>query len=239
MNKKKIIKKAAINADLTVKEGQKTVEAFLCAVSDILKEDREVFLPDFGRFYVRKCAERKAVERPEDMTIRVYPCGNRWAAIDKDVDRIFEAFGWQTGCVWDGEDLVSWIFIGKAGLEVLRNSDYDVKVMDFGEFDITYIYFEEDIISTVQQVMDCNWMLGKNIYESRKLMMRMQPYAAMCHGYKELMSANITIEDDKLYGEMPDGSKDLLYDGKCWRLDDVGRQMVIQMGAQMGAAQPY
>ena len=44
MNKKKIIKKAAINADLTVKEEQKAVEAFLCAVSDILKEDREVFL---------------------------------------------------------------------------------------------------------------------------------------------------------------------------------------------------
>ena len=40
MNKKNIIKKAAINADLTVKEEQKAVEAFLCAVSDILKEDR-------------------------------------------------------------------------------------------------------------------------------------------------------------------------------------------------------
>ena len=182
---------------------------------------------------------RKAVERPEDMTIRVFPCGNRWAAIDKDADRIFEAFGWQTGCVWDGEDLVSWIFIGNAGLEVLQNSDYDVKVMDFGEFDITYIYFEEDIISTVQQMMDYNRMLGKDICESRKLMMRLQPYAAMCHGYKELMSANITIEDNKLYGEMPDGSKVLLNDGKSWRLDDVGRQMVMQMGAQMGAAPPY
>ena len=55
----------------------------------------------------------------------------------------------------------------------------------------------------------------------------------------ELMSANITIEDNKLYGEMPDGSKVLLYDGKSWRLDDVGRQMVMQMGAQMGAEPPY
>ena len=44
MNKKKIIKTAALNADLTVKEEQKAVEAFLCAVSDILKDGREVLL---------------------------------------------------------------------------------------------------------------------------------------------------------------------------------------------------
>lgn len=87
--------------------------------------------------------------------------------------------------------------------------------------------------------MDYNRMLGKNICESRKMMMHLRPYAAMCHGYKELMSANITIEDNKLYGEMPDGSKVLLFDGKSWRLDDVGRQMVMQMGAQMGAEPPY
>ena len=61
----------------------------------------------------------------------------------------------------------------------------------------------------------------------------------MYHGYKELMSDNITIEDNKLYSEIPGGSKVLLYDGKSWRLDDVGRQMVMQMGAQMGAAPPY
>ena len=29
----------------------------------------------------------------------------------------------------------------------------------------------------------------------------------MCHGYKELMSANITIEDNKLYSEIPGGTK--------------------------------
>lgn len=64
-------------------------------------------------------------------------------------------------------------------------------------------------------------------------------YAAMCHGYKELTSANITVENGNPYGEMPDGKKILLYDGKSWRLDDVGKQMVIQMGTQMEAAPPY
>lgn len=76
MNKKKIIKKAAINADLTVKEEQKAVEAFLCAVSDILKEDREVFLPDFGRFYVRKCAERQ-VRNPQTGEMMTVPATKR------------------------------------------------------------------------------------------------------------------------------------------------------------------
>ena len=76
MNKKNIIKKAAINADLTVKEEQKAVEAFLCAVSDILKEDREVFLPDFGRFYVRKCAERQ-VRNPQTGEMMTVPATKR------------------------------------------------------------------------------------------------------------------------------------------------------------------
>ena len=76
MNKKNIIKKAAINADLTVKEEQKAVEAFLCAVSDILKEDREVFLPDCGRFYVRKCAERQ-VRNPQTGEMMTVPATKR------------------------------------------------------------------------------------------------------------------------------------------------------------------
>ena len=58
MNKKNIIKKAAINADLTVKEEQK------------------VFLPDFGRFYVRKCAERQ-VRNPQTGEMMTVPATKR------------------------------------------------------------------------------------------------------------------------------------------------------------------
>ena len=76
MNKKKIIKTAALNADLTVKEEQKAVEAFLCAVSDILKDGREVLLPDFGKFYVRKCAERQ-VRNPQTGEMMTVPATRR------------------------------------------------------------------------------------------------------------------------------------------------------------------
>ena len=76
MNKKKIIKTAALNADLTVKEEQKAVEALLCAVSDILKDGREVLLPDFGKFYVRKCAERQ-VRNPQTGEMMTVPATRR------------------------------------------------------------------------------------------------------------------------------------------------------------------
>ena len=46
MNKKKLLRKAALD------------DAFLCAVSDILREDGEVIIPDFGKFYVRERGER-------------------------------------------------------------------------------------------------------------------------------------------------------------------------------------
>lgn len=58
MNKKKLIKKAALGAGFTLKDEEMAVDAFLCAVSDILREDKEVIIPDFGKFYVQKLGER-------------------------------------------------------------------------------------------------------------------------------------------------------------------------------------
>ena len=54
MNKKKLLRKAALETSLSIKEVEKAVDAFLCAVSDILREDGEVIIPDFGKFYVRE-----------------------------------------------------------------------------------------------------------------------------------------------------------------------------------------
>ena len=50
MNKKKLLRKAALETGLSIKEVEKAVDAFLCAVSDILREDGEVIIPDFGKF---------------------------------------------------------------------------------------------------------------------------------------------------------------------------------------------
>jgi len=59
MNKKKLIKTAAFKSLMPYKTEQKAVDAFLCAISDALKEDREVNIPDFGRFYVQNCPESR------------------------------------------------------------------------------------------------------------------------------------------------------------------------------------
>ena len=50
VNKKKLLRKAAFESGLSVKDVEKAVDAFLCAVSDILREDGEVIIPDFGKF---------------------------------------------------------------------------------------------------------------------------------------------------------------------------------------------
>ena len=58
--------------------------AFLCAVSDILREDGEVIIPDFGKFYVRERGERvcrnpqtgEVITIPATKRIRFKPYGN-------------------------------------------------------------------------------------------------------------------------------------------------------------------
>ena len=48
MNKKKLLRNAALETGLSIKEVEKAVDAFLCAVSDILREDGEVIIPISG-----------------------------------------------------------------------------------------------------------------------------------------------------------------------------------------------
>jgi DNA-binding protein HU-beta len=58
MNKKKLLRKAAFESGLSIKDVEKAVDAFLCAVSDILREDGVVLIPDFGKFYIQRRGER-------------------------------------------------------------------------------------------------------------------------------------------------------------------------------------
>lgn len=84
MNKNELIRKAAFEAGLSVKDGRKAVEAFLCAVSDMLSEEKEVVIPDFGRFTVQEYAAHRyrnprtgEVETtPPTKRIRFKPFGN-------------------------------------------------------------------------------------------------------------------------------------------------------------------
>lgn len=76
MNKTELIKLAAANAGLPVRTELKAVDAFLCAISDILKEERDIVIPDFGRFSVKEYAEHR-VRNPKTGEPMVIPATKR------------------------------------------------------------------------------------------------------------------------------------------------------------------
>lgn len=76
MNKTELIKLAAGEAGLPVCTERMAVEAFLCAISDILKEENDVVIPDFGRFTVQEYAEHR-VRNPKTGEPMVIPATKR------------------------------------------------------------------------------------------------------------------------------------------------------------------
>ena len=84
MNKKELIKEAAGKAGLSFKSEQEAIDAFLGVISDALKKEDDVVIPDFGRFTVQKFAERRirhpktgeAMVIPSTKRVRFKPYGN-------------------------------------------------------------------------------------------------------------------------------------------------------------------
>lgn len=84
MNKNEIIRQAALKANLPASIEKEAVEAFLCAISDILSEEEEVVIPDFGKFTLHECAARtyrhpktgKVETIPPTKRVRFRPYGN-------------------------------------------------------------------------------------------------------------------------------------------------------------------
>lgn len=84
MNKNEVIKVAAINVSLPASIEKEAVEAFLCAISDILRDEGEVVIPDFGKFTVQEYAARsyrhpktgKVETVPATKRVRFKPYGN-------------------------------------------------------------------------------------------------------------------------------------------------------------------
>lgn len=64
MNKKNLIRKAAAKAGLSVKDEQRAVDSFLAAISESLKAEKSIVIPDFGRFSVYERKARK-VRHPQ------------------------------------------------------------------------------------------------------------------------------------------------------------------------------
>ena len=183
----------------------------------------------------------KATQREEDVHIVIFPCGKpetkRWAAIGQDANRLFEIFGWQTGCVETASEPVSWMFINKYGLEVLQQSGYSVQIRDFGEFDILSTSFEEDSIASLQQFIDYLRMMDSITQQQVNFLKKIRPIIFRNSGYWELTHGNICYDDNgNVYVERKGKKPIILAQGKNWRLDELTRPLVVQMGAELGKA---
>ncbi len=183
----------------------------------------------------------KATQREEDVHIVIFPCGKpetkRWAAIEQDANRLFEIFGWQTGCVETASELVSWMFINKYGMEVLQQSGYSIQIRDFGEFDILSTSFEEDSIASLQQFIDYLRMMDSITQEQVNFLKKIRPIIFRNSGYWELTHGNICYDDNgNVYVEQKGKKPIILAQGKNWRLDKLTRPLVVQMGEELGEA---
>jgi hypothetical protein len=183
----------------------------------------------------------KATQREEDVHIVIFPCGKSetkcWAAIGQDANRLFEIFGWQTGYVETANEPVSWMFINKYGLEVLRQSGYSIQIRDFGEFDILSTALEEDSVASLQQFIDYLRMMDSITHEQVNFLKKIRPIIVRNSGYWELTHGNICYDDNGNVYVVQKGKKPIiLAQGKNWRLDKLTRPLVVQMGTELGEA---
>lgn len=176
---------------------------------------------------------KKAVSRDFDVHIVVFRCGDRWAAIGDDADRLFEIFGWQTGAVSVGKEDISWMPISHYGLEVIQNSDYSVKVLDMVFDDIISYSFLEDLTSGYQQLIDYARFLTDTIEKAEGFMLKAVEYISPHDGYNQLIKADVSFDDDKLFATLDSGKKIVIADGNQWRLDRIGFPLVNAAGAEI------
>lgn len=182
----------------------------------------------------------KATQRGEDVHIVIFPCGKpnarRRAAIGQDADRLFEVFGWQTGHVEATTGPVSWMFINGYGLDVLRQSGYSIQIRDFGEFDILSTAFEEDSVASLQQFIDYLRMMGELADEQVRFLRKIRPVIYLHPGYFELIQARLDFDRNNVVAKFYSGKEVTLAEGKNWRLDELTRPLVVQLGTELGKA---
>lgn len=174
------------------------------------------------------------VNRDYDVHIVLFRCGDQWAAIGNDADRLFEIFGWQTGSVFDGDSEESFMYVTKYGLMVIEASGYSFKVVDVGKVDILCTSFNEMSVATFQQQVDCIRMANDKAGETKELMRYSLSVAVPKPAYRDLVNARVFIEDDGgVIAKMDSGRIITLVDGTCWRLDRLGMTLLESLSHEM------
>lgn len=176
----------------------------------------------------------KATKRQDDGTLIVFPCGNRWAAIGQDADRLFELFGWQTGAMSGSDEPISWMFISKHGMKVLEQSRQNILVKDFGEFDVISTSFEEDAVCELQQFIDYLRYTGQMGDDMVAYLRKIRPVIVENIGYRELTQGTLSFDKNRVLAHMPGGRSVTLADGPSWRLDNLGRSCMDLLREKTG-----
>lgn len=175
---------------------------------------------------------KNAVKGVHDAHIVLFKCGKQYAAIDEDANRLFELFGWQTGYVDDGGDEpVSWMYVTAEGLEVLKASQYTVKILDLVKVNVVSNAYLEDLVSCAQQFTDYKRLLIKNVDKAHeKIKCDMGVIAHTLAVQKELDIDSFRFDGDKIVALLGNGSEVLIADGKDWLFNDIGLSLTIGLG---------
>lgn len=177
---------------------------------------------------------KKAVAESIYAHIVIFRCGDQWAAIGDDADRIFELFGWQTGYVNDDDDFISWMFISKYGKEVLENSEYDVKVIYVGDIDVVSVAFTEDMIAAVQQYTDYIRFVTKKANRVLKVFEEETGFIIDNAAYIEQNALDsFIVSKERITASLKNGKKVTVADGKDWRLDGLGAPLLFHLGKSL------
>lgn len=178
---------------------------------------------------------KKTMEGKYDAHIVLFKNGRQWAAIAGDANRIFEAFGWQTGYVNESfSKLVSWLHVTHGGMEVLKASSYTIKVLDLGKVNIVTNAYLEELVADAQQRADYKRLLIKNndkTHEKIKCNMRVIAHTPAVQ--KELDIDTFRFEGNNIIAELGSGSEVLMADGKNWLFNDIGFPLTVALGKSL------
>lgn len=172
-----------------------------------------------------------------DVHVVIFPCGNQWAALDADAERLFQLFGWQTGYVLS-EDFchVPFMNITKYGFEVLKLSPYVVEILDIdGSAEIVSESFLEDETSCAQQMIDYIRLLQDDIKKITAFSKKEFPIVTSHGMYPRLLQVlNVEISRKKITTRLDVDKKMTVVDGSDWRLDEIGLPIVCRLGKYLG-----
>lgn len=177
----------------------------------------------------------EACDAPSEAHVILFPCNDGLAALGSDADRLFELFGWQTACISNGSEDVSFVPVSEYGRMVLDSSKYSYKILDMPVATITSFSFNECQTTRCQQLIDSIRLLRDKSEDGNLLLTGDLSLSVPMSGYDRLVSVKAGIDSkDRLVVVIDEHEKWFLADGYSWRLDNLGMQILFAIGRKGG-----